>query len=176
MGLAAAPWFEIVKRETLATRQVAGELSLASVWSWGWAAFPGTRADPAAKRAACVFLWTREADLCDGPAAAGATFNRSLAQPAEGGRRVTLRLLSARHPVWFRVAASAKLAGRIALLQERRAGEWHNLQRTILGPFHPRPMRVPLTNGRHVVRLYVAAENAPQGEAFCTAPRSVRVH
>ena len=89
---------------------------------------------------------------------------------------MTLRLLSARHPVWFRVAASAKLAGRIALLQERRAGEWHNLQRTILGPFHPRPMRVPLANGRHVVRLYVAAENAPQGEAFWTAPRSVRVH
>jgi len=176
MGLAVAPWMEVVKRETLATRQVAGELSLASIWSWGWAAFPGTRADPAAKRAACVFLWTREADLCDGPAAAGATFNRSLAQPAEGGRRVTLRLLSSRHPVWFRVAASAKLAGRIALLQERRAGEWHNLQRTILGPFHPRPMRVPLANGRHVVRLYVAAENAPQGEAFWTAPRSVRVH
>ena len=71
MGLAAAPWFEVVKRETLATRQVAGELSLASVWSWGWATFPGTRTDPASKRAACVFLWTREASLCDGPAAAG---------------------------------------------------------------------------------------------------------
>ena len=176
MGLAVAPWLEVVKRETLATRQVAGELSLASVWSWGWAAFPGTRADPAARRAACVFLWTRETGLCDGPAAAGAGFDRSLSQPAEGSRRVTLRLLSSRHPVWFRVAASAKLAGRIALLQERRAGEWRILQRTILGPLHPRPLRAPLANGRHVVRLYVAAENAPRGEAFWTAPRVVRVH
>ena len=176
MGLAAAPWFEVVKRETLATRQVAAELSLASVWSWGWAAFPGNRADPDAKRAACVFLWTREAGLCDGPAAAGAAFNSSLAQPAEGGRRVTLRLLSARHPVWFRVSASAKLAGRIALLQERRAGEWHSLSRLVLGPFHARPLRVSLVNGRHLVRLYVAAENAPGGAAFWTAPRAVRVH
>jgi hypothetical protein len=175
MGLAAAPWFEIVKREALASRQVAGELSLASVWSWGWATFPGEHTDPDARRAACVFLWTREAGLCDGPAAAGTAFDRSLAQPAEGGRRVTLRLLSARHPVWFRVAASAKLAGRVALLQERRADEWHSLWRMALGPFRPRPVRIPLANGRHVVRLYVAEENAPRGAAFWTTPRVVHV-
>jgi hypothetical protein len=176
MGLAPASWFEVVKRETLATRQVAGELGLASVWSWGWATFPGNRTDPASKRAACVFLWTRGASLCDGPAAAGSAFNRSLSQPAEGSqRRVTLRILSARHPTWFQVATSAKLAGRIAVLQERRASRWHNLQRLLLGPLHPRPMRVPLSNGRHLVRLYVAAENAPHGEAFSTPPRVVRV-
>jgi hypothetical protein len=177
MGLAPAPWFEVVKREVLATRQVAGELSLGSVWSWGWAAFPGTRADPASRRAACVFLWTREAGLCDGPAAAGRAFDRSRSQPAEGSRRrVSLRLLSARHPTWFRVASSANLAGRVAFLQERRGAQWHNEQRLLLGPLHPRPVRVPLANGRHLVRLYVAAENAPQGEAFWTAPRVVRVH
>ena len=177
MGLAAAPWFDIVKREALATRQVAGELSLASVWSWGWAAFPGNRADPATKRAACVYLWTREASFCNGPAAAGAGFDRSLSQPAEGSRRrVTLRLLSARHPAWFQVSASAKLAARVAFLQVRRGGEWHNAQRLLLGPLHPRRMRVAFPNGHHLVRLYVAAENAPQGEAFWTTPRVVRVH
>jgi len=176
MGLAAAPWFEVVKRETLATRQVAGELGLASVWSWGWATFPGNRTDPDSRRAACVFLWTRAADLCDGPSAAGSSFSRSLAQPAEGIQRVTLRLLSTRHPVWFRVAASAKLAGRIAVLQERRAAQWHNLARMVLGPLRPRPVRVALSHGRHVVRLYVAAENAPRGNAFWTAPRILRVH
>jgi hypothetical protein len=177
MGLAPAPWFEVVKRETLATRQVAGELGLASVWSWGWAAFPGTRADPAAKQAACVFLWARDRSLCDGPSAAGRTFNRSLSQPAEGSRRrVSLRLLSARHPTWFRVASSTKLAGRVAFLQDRRGGQWHNEQRLLLGPLHPRPVRLPLSNGRHLVRLYVAAESAPRGEAFWTAPRVVHVH
>jgi hypothetical protein len=177
MGLAAVPWFEVIKRETLATRQVAGELGLTSVWSWGWATFPGGHTDPDTRRAACVFLWTREAGLCDGPAAAGSGFDRSLAQPAESSERhVSLRLLSSRHPTWFRVAASAKLAARVSFLQERRAGTWHNLERLLLGPLHPRPLRVPLSNGSHLVRLYVAAENAPHGEAFSTAPRVVRVH
>jgi hypothetical protein len=176
MGLAPAPWFEVVKRETLATRQVAAELSLASVWSWGWAAFPGTRADPDARHAACVYLWTRGPSLCDGPAAAGPAFDHSRSQPAEGSRRrVTLRLLSARHPTWFRVASSVKLAGRVAFLQQRRRGQWHNEQRLLLGPLRPRPVRLPLSNGRHLVRLYVAAENAPGGEAFWTAARVVSV-
>jgi hypothetical protein len=40
----------------------------------------------------------------------------------------------------------------------------------------PRPVRVALSHGRHVVRLYVAAENAPRGNAFWTAPRILRVH
>jgi hypothetical protein len=177
MGLAALSWFEVVKLETLATRQVARELSLASVWSWGWAAFPGSPADPATRHAACVYLWTREAGLCDGPAAAGAGFNRSLTQPAEGTRlRVTLRVLSTRHPAWFEVTSSAKLAARIAFLQVRRGVEWQSVQRLLLGPFHPQRMRVPLTNGSYLVRLYVAPENAPRGGALWTATRVARVH
>jgi hypothetical protein len=174
VGLSAAAWFDVVKRETLATRQVAGELSLASVWTWGWATFPGSRADPVTRRAACVYLWTRQTSLCDGPAAAGAGFNRSLSQPAESNRqRVTLRLLGGR--VWFEVSSSAKLAARVASLQVQRGGVWRNAHRFLLGPFHPQRMRVPLVKGRYLVRLYVAAENAPQGEAFWTAPRVVSV-
>jgi hypothetical protein len=177
MGLAARPWFDVVKLETLATKQVAGELSLASVWSWGWATFPGSRADAATERAACVYLWTRDAGLCDGPAAAGKGFDRSLAQPAEGTRlRVTLRVLSSRHPAWFEVTSSAKLASRIAFLQVRRGGEWLSVQRLQLGPFHPQKMRVPLANGRYVARLYVAPENAPRGEALWSASRAFGVH
>jgi hypothetical protein len=177
MGLAAAPWFDVVKLETLATKQVAGELSLASVWSWGWAAFPGSRADAATERAACVYLWARDAGLCDGPAAAGRGFDRSLAQPAEGSRlRVTLRVLSSRHPAWFQVTSSAKLSARVAFLQTRRGGQWHNAQRLVLGPFHPQRMRVPLANGSYVARLWVAPENAPQGGALWSASRAFRVH
>ena len=177
MGLAAGPWFDVVKLETLATKQVAGELSLASVSSWGWAAFPFNRADAASERAACVYLWAREASLCDGPAAAGRGFNRSLAQPAEGSRLwVTLRVLSSRHPAWFQVTSSARLSARVAFLQVRRGGQWHNAQRLLLGPFHPQRMRVPLVNGSYVVRLWVAPENAPQGGALWSASRAFRVH
>lgn len=177
MGLAARSWFDVVKLETLATKQVAGELSLASIWSWGWAAFPGSRADAATERAACVYLWTRDSGLCDGPAAAGPGFDGSLAQPAEGTRlRVTLRVLSSRHPAWFEVTSSAKLAARVAFLQIRSGGRWQNAQRLLLGPFHPQRMRVPLADGSHVARLYVAPENAPRGEALWSGSRVLRVH
>lgn len=177
MGLAAAPWFGVVKLETLATKQVAGELGLASVWSWGWAAFPGSRADAATERAACVYLWTRQAGLCDGPKAAGTGFSRSLAQPAETARlRVTLRVLSSRHPAWFEVTSSAKLAARVAFLQVRRGGRWQSVRRLLLGPFHPQRMRVPLANGSYVARLWVASENAPQGDALWSASHAFRVH
>jgi hypothetical protein len=177
MGLPAAPWFDVVKLETLATKQVASELSLASVWSWGWAAFPGSRADAASERAACVYLWARDSSLCDGPAAGGKGFDRSLAQPAEGTRlRVTLRVLSTRHPAWFEVSSSAKLAARIAFLQVRRGGTWQSAQRLMLAPLHPQRMRVPLPNGRYVARIYVAPENAPRGQALWSAARVLGVH
>jgi hypothetical protein len=175
-GLAAQPWFEVVKLETLATRHVARELGLASVWSWGWATFRG-QADPDTRRAACVYLWTRQTALCDGPAAAGPNFSRSLDQPAEASSlRVTLRVLSSRHPSWFEIAASANLAARVGFLQVQRGGQWHSAQRLQLGPFHPRRMRLSLANGLHRVRFYVAPENAPRGGALWTATRVVRVH
>jgi hypothetical protein len=37
-------------------------------------------------------------------------------------------------------------------------------------------MRVPLADGSHVARLYVAPENAPRGEALWSGSRVLRVH
>jgi hypothetical protein len=70
-------WLEIVKQDTLAARQVAGELGIGSVWSWGWGTFDAAGADPDKPKAACVYLWTRDPALCDGPAEAGPRFNAS---------------------------------------------------------------------------------------------------
>jgi hypothetical protein len=78
-GLAAKPWFETVKWQALAARFVAQEMKVSSLWSWGWAEWttmPGEH-DPAKPKAACVYLWTRDPKLCNGPAAAGKGFNRS---------------------------------------------------------------------------------------------------
>jgi hypothetical protein len=78
-GLAAKPWFETVKWQALAARFVAKEMKVSSLWSWGWAEWktmPGEH-DPAKPKAACVYLWTRDPKLCNGPAAAGKGFNRS---------------------------------------------------------------------------------------------------
>ena len=59
---------------------VAQDEHLGSVWSWGWGTFGPDSVDPDKAAAACVYLWAREQSLCDGPAAAGPDFNRSLAE------------------------------------------------------------------------------------------------
>jgi hypothetical protein len=71
-------WFETVKWQALAARQVASELKIATIWSWGWATYGTADADPDKAAAACVWLWTRAHGLCDGPAAAGSDFDDSV--------------------------------------------------------------------------------------------------
>jgi hypothetical protein len=71
-------WFEIVKLQALAVRQVTRELGTHSIWSWGWATFSAAGVDPDKDEAVCVWLWARDQRLCDGPAAAGPRFDRSL--------------------------------------------------------------------------------------------------
>jgi hypothetical protein len=75
-----AAWLEVTKLQALAARQVAKELNLRSVWSWGWGVWSAGETDPDKPAAACVYLWARSAKLCDGPAAAGSSFNASLTQ------------------------------------------------------------------------------------------------
>jgi hypothetical protein len=75
----ARAWFETVKLQALAAKEVAKEMNLNSIWSWGWAEYatePG-EIDPAKPKAACVYLWTRNPALCNGPGAAGKGFDRS---------------------------------------------------------------------------------------------------
>ena len=175
-GLSAADWYDVVKREGLAVRQVASELALDSVWSWGWATFRGARMDPATVDAACVYLWSRDPALCDATAAAGKRFNPSRSKPAEepGRGNIRLRVLSTGHPVWLEVRAAAKLAARIAYVQELAGAQWTSLHRVVLAPFHPLRMPVSLSKGVHVLRLYVAAEDAPLGDAFWTPSLATR--
>lgn len=72
-------WYRVVKWQALAAKQVAAELAIGSIWSWGWATFSSDRSgDEEKKVAACVYLWARDQGLCDGPAAAGPGFNAKL--------------------------------------------------------------------------------------------------
>jgi hypothetical protein len=79
-------WYRIVKLEALAARLVAKETGIGSIWSWGWASWTRAERDPDKEAAACVWLWTRDPKLCDGPAMAGAGFEPSLTegQPPNG--------------------------------------------------------------------------------------------
>ena len=76
-----AAWLEIVKLEALAAKFVATQFKLEGVWSWGWATFnPNVTQDPDTPAAACVWIWTRDQTLCNGPAAAGPGFDASLTE------------------------------------------------------------------------------------------------
>jgi hypothetical protein len=76
----SSAWFEIVKRDALAAKQVAAELGVSTIWSWGWGTFNVAGADADKPEAACVYLWTRDPSLCNGTAAAGPDFNASLTE------------------------------------------------------------------------------------------------
>jgi hypothetical protein len=76
----ATAWFETVKWQALAAKQVGSEWPLATIWSWGWGNWGQRGYDPDKPAAACVWLWTRDRSLCDGPAAAGAGFDTSLTE------------------------------------------------------------------------------------------------
>jgi hypothetical protein len=64
-------WFDVAKWQALAAKQVARELRLVHVWSWGWAQRNARSNDPDKTYAACVWLWARDAELCDAPGILG---------------------------------------------------------------------------------------------------------
>ena len=68
-------WFEVAKWQALAVRQVARELKIAHIWSWGWAQRDARSNDPDKTFAACVWLWSRDASLCDAPGTLGREFD-----------------------------------------------------------------------------------------------------
>jgi hypothetical protein len=70
-------WFEVVKWQVLAAKQVARETGIGTIVSWGWASYRQTVHDADKKPTACVYLWTRDPGLCKGRAAAGRRFNAS---------------------------------------------------------------------------------------------------
>lgn len=74
----AAAWFNTIKWQVLAVRQVSREIPFATIWSWGWGEWSDTDRDPDKPAAACVYLWTRDPGLCEGPAVAGPGFDPRL--------------------------------------------------------------------------------------------------
>ena len=72
-------WFDVTKWQALAVRQVARELRISHVWSWGWAQRDARSNDPDKTLAACVWLWSRDASLCDAPRIVGRDLDRDVA-------------------------------------------------------------------------------------------------
>jgi hypothetical protein len=74
----ASAWFNHIKQQVLAARQVSTEIPFGTIWSWGWGEWSQADRDPDKPAAACVYLWTRDHSLCNGPAMAGRGFDESL--------------------------------------------------------------------------------------------------
>jgi len=79
-GASRKAWLEVTKLQALSAKQVASEVGLRSVWSWGWATWSAGETNPDKPAAACVYLWARNQGLCNGPGAAGKGFDASLTQ------------------------------------------------------------------------------------------------
>jgi len=79
-GASRKSWLEVTKLQVLAAKQVASEVGLRSVWSWGWATWSVGEDNPDKPAAACVYLWARSQSLCNGPGAAGKGFDSSLTE------------------------------------------------------------------------------------------------
>jgi hypothetical protein len=70
-------WFEVIKWQALSARQVATEMKVPTIFSWGWGTFSEAGRDPDKADAGCVWLWARDPSLCNGPAVAGKGFSTS---------------------------------------------------------------------------------------------------
>jgi hypothetical protein len=74
----ASAWFNHIKLQVLAVKQVAREYPLRTIWSWGWGEWAPSDRDPDKPAAACVWLWTRNPALCHAPSMAGPGFSTDL--------------------------------------------------------------------------------------------------
>jgi hypothetical protein len=61
----ATAWYQVVKWYALSAKEVASELRLGSVFSWGWQQWNPKEVDPTKPEAACAWLWARKAGLCN---------------------------------------------------------------------------------------------------------------
>jgi hypothetical protein len=104
-------WFDVAKWQAFAARQVARELKLAHVWSWGWAQRDERSRDPDKTYAACVWLWARDPALCDAPGILGPELDADR-RAGQLDLPAGVRCLYGRSPITAaQVAAVAKLTG-----------------------------------------------------------------
>jgi hypothetical protein len=104
-------WFDVAKWQGLAAKQVAKEIRLAHVWSWGWAQRDARSDDPDKSYAACVWLWTRDPSLCDAPRMLGDELDPDR-RTGQIDLRAGVRCIYYRTPITApNVAALARLTG-----------------------------------------------------------------
>ena len=104
-------WFDVTKWQALAVRQVARELKISHVWSWGWAQRDARSNDPDKTLAACVWLWSRDARLCDAAGIVGRELDTDVATGQLNLRAGTRCVYGTTPLTASGVAALAKVTG-----------------------------------------------------------------
>jgi hypothetical protein len=139
-------WYQVIKWQALAARQVAAETGIASVWSWGWGRWSTAEQDPDKGHAACVWLWARSPSLCDAPKQLGSQFDTSL---AEG----QLSLLSSTTQCLFgkRRLTTATIDQLQALTGDRETAYSAAYERIVESTFTPVPTAAVLEAERAVI-------------------------
>jgi hypothetical protein len=158
-------WLEFVKLEALAARQVASELNVQGVWSWGWPSFSVAGNDPDKAAAACVYLWARDRNLCDGPLLAGPRFDASLSDGQlrlPPGVRCTLGDSGAR-------ITKSDVARTAAITGDRESAASALLQRAVIRADSPADPVTVLSAERAIVRDRFGGSGARYRAALAAA-------
>ena len=145
-----AAWYDIVRLETRAVAELAGELGIGSAWSWGWGRWDP---DPNQRTTACVYLAARNSSLCNaaGTAAAVRPAARKLARP-----RASLSLMWARDSTHvFRIVTTQSLEGQLAYVQRRAGARWISLRKTFLRLGSRTVVRIALLRGWSELRVLI---------------------
>jgi hypothetical protein len=166
-GIGSQRWYQVTKWQTLAAKQVAKELKLAHVWSWGWGVWSKGEDDPDKPVAACVYLWTRNPHLCNAPAAAGPAFNVSrtdgqLIFPA--GARCTV----SGAPVF-----SGAIRGIAAVTRDEQAAFSAAYSRTVAGLYGRLSSKQILSAERALIGLRFGGSRAAYVSALARAGASI---
>lgn len=164
-----AAWFEVVKWQALAAKQISREYGIGSVWSWGWGTYSEAAKDPDKVDAACVYQWTRDPSLCDGPAVAGPDFDASL---TEG----QIRVPAGRNCTFGRRGiGSAQLAALQGLTGDRYVALTTLLARLAESPSAPVKSGRVLAAERAVISLRFGGSRAAYVAALAEAGANVSI-
>jgi hypothetical protein len=161
-------WYEVVKWQALAARQVARETGIGTIWSWGWSSYSAEAKLENKEGTACVYLWTRDPSLCDAEALVGSALDTDRQEGQIVLHRNRMCSLGAR---WID-------AGPLAALQrvtaDREVAFTALLARAAESPYAPIPTTEALAAERAVVEVNfggnAAAYRAALARAGATLP------
>ena len=166
----AGAWYQVIKWQALAARQVAAETGIASVWSWGWGRWSAGEQDPDKGHAACVWLWARSASLCDAPRQLGSQFDTSLREGQLSLLSAATQCLIGRRPL-----GDGAIDQLQALTGDRETAYSAAYERIVESTYTPVPTSAVLEAERAVIAQRFGGSRAAYVDALRSAHANISV-